>query len=263
MLKFFKRMERTRNFVLLLFAVVMVVSLIVFYAPTPDSVQANLAMSQETVAEVKGEDITLGEMVRQKEAFERFGGSGLDTKSLLDGMIRQRIIRLEADRLGLRATDAEIREQFKPADGKPFDQKRYEQIAIENGGTISAFEQAVRDDLSAEKLQAFITSGVTVSEEEILEDFKRSNTKFDVTYVPVSVADLAQSIKPSEEDLKRYFEENKRNYYLSTPQKKIRYLFLSTPKIGEKLDIPEADLKAEFDKLTPDRKVAGIKLSPI
>jgi hypothetical protein len=59
-------MERTRNFVLLLFAVVMVVSLIVFYAPTPDSVQANLAMSQETVAEVKGEDITLGEMVRQK-----------------------------------------------------------------------------------------------------------------------------------------------------------------------------------------------------
>jgi len=34
MLKFFNRLEKTRNFVLLLFAILMVGSLVLFYAPT-------------------------------------------------------------------------------------------------------------------------------------------------------------------------------------------------------------------------------------
>lgn len=261
MLKFFKRLERTRNFVLLLFAILMVASLILFYAPTRDTVQANLALSQETVADVAGEKITVGELVRQKEAYSRLTGGDEPAKTILDGMIRSRIAGIEADRLGLRATDAEvageIRKQFKSEEGTPFDQKRYEQIALEQAGSIQDFEETLRDSLSAQKLQAFITSGVTVSEEEVLDSYKRSNTKFNLTYVPVSVADLAQTIKPTEEELKKYFEENKQNYYISSPQKKIRYLFLNTSKIGEKINIPEADLKAEYEKLPADKKIAG------
>ena len=257
-------MERTRNFVLLIFAIVMVLSLILFYAPTADNIQANLSRSEEPVAEVGSEYITVGELVRRQQAMtSRFGGRGIPARTMLDGLISTRLVRIEAARLGLTASDAEvaaeIRELFKPEDGKPFDQKRYEQVAVEQNGSVSAFEQSIRDDLSAEKVRAFLTSGVTVSEEEVLNDYKRSNSKFDLTYVPVSIADLAQTIKPSDEELKAYFEQNKKNYYISTPQKKIRYLFLSTVKIGEKLDIPEADLKAEYDKLPEDKKIAGVQ----
>jgi peptidyl-prolyl cis-trans isomerase D len=77
---------------------------------------------------------------------------------------------------------------------------------------------------------------VTASEEEVLNDFKRKNTKFDLSYVPVNAADLAQGINPSEEELKNHFEQNKRTYYIGAPQKKIRYVFLNTAKIGEKID---------------------------
>ena len=80
-----------------------------------------------------------------------------------------------------------------------------------------------------------------------------------MTYVPVSVADLAQTIKPSDEELKAYFEQNKTSYYISSPQKKIRYIFLNTSKVGEKLDISEEDLKAEYDKLPADKKQAGVQ----
>ncbi len=263
MLKFFKRMERTRSFVLLLFAIVMVVSLIVFYAPTRENTQDTLVMSSETAATVGGETITVGEIARQKEAYARVTGDSQPTKMLLDQIIRSRIARIQAERLGLRATDIEvaneIREQFKPEDGRPFDQKRYEQSAIQNAGSVSALEESIRDSLSAQKLQAFITSGVSASEEEVLEDYKRSNTKFEVTYVPVGIADLVQTIKPTDEELKAYFEQNKKNYYISSPQKKIRYLFLNTAKIGERLNIPESDLKAEYDKLPEDKKIAGVQ----
>lgn len=260
MLKFFTRMKRTRSFVLLLFALLMVASLVLFYAPTGD-VQQTMRGSDETVAKVSGEYITVGEIVRQQERYSQFGAT--PAKKLLDGLIAQRILRVEANRLGFRATDAEvaqaIRDQVKSDDGTPFDQARYEENVAEQYGSVHNFEETERDRLSAAKVQAFITSGVTVSEQEVIDDYKRQNTKFDLTYIPVSVTDLAQTIKPSDEELKDYFEKNKATYYISSPQKKIRYIFLNTSKVGEKLDISDEDLKAEYDKLPEDKKKAGVQ----
>ncbi len=263
MLKFFNRLEKTRNFVLLLFAVIMVASLVLFYKPSDGALGANLSRSEETAAEVSGEYITVGDLARQKESYSRFSqGRSYPAKMLLNGMISSRIVRVEAERLGLTTTDAEvaaaIREQFKPQNGKPFDQKVYEQNVIEQAGSVSAFEESIRDDLSANKVQAFLSSGVNVSEEELLDDFQRKNTRFDVSYVAVNSADLAQAITPTEQELREYFDNNKQSYYIGVPQKKIRYVFVNTNKIGEKLEISEADLRAEYDKLPEDKKKAGV-----
>ncbi|MEO7673000.1 MAG: peptidyl-prolyl cis-trans isomerase, partial [Pyrinomonadaceae bacterium] len=101
-------------------------------------------------------------------------------------------------------------------------------------------------------------SGVTVSEEDVLKDFQRKNAKFDLSYVSVNSADLAQSITPTDQELSDYFEKNKANYYIDSAQKKIRYVFVNTAKIGEKLAISDADLRAEYDKLTDDKKISGV-----
>ena len=95
----------------------------------------------------------------------------------------------------MEATDAEvaayIRMNFKSPDGT-FKQDDYEQRVTEQFGSVANFERAVRDQLSGQRLEAFITSGVSVSEDEVLNAFKRKNTKFDLSYVPVNSADLAQ-----------------------------------------------------------------------
>ena len=263
MLKFFTRLEKTRNFVLLAFAVLMVLSLVLFYKPSDPALGAGLTRSEESAAKVAGEYITVGEIARQKENYSRRApGQAIPTKYLLNSLIGSRIARVEANRLGLRASDAEvaaaIRKQYKPTDGTPFNQAEYEANVTEQEGSVSAFEERVRDDLSAMKLRAFLTSGVTISEEELLEDFKRKNSKFDLSYVSVNSADLAQTITPTEQELRDYFEKNKAAYYINSPQKKIRYIFVNTAKIGEKLNITDAELKEEFDKLPDDRKIAGV-----
>jgi peptidyl-prolyl cis-trans isomerase D len=264
MLKFFTRMEKTRNFFILIFGILMVASL-VFWGGS--GMQSNATVdpsrSTETAAKVSGEEITVGELYRQKEMYSRYSqGRPYPAKLLLDGMIASRITRVEADRLGLTASDAEvaakIREDFKPEEGKPFDQKVYEQNVIAQSGSISAFEESVRDDLSANKLRAFITSGVSVSEEEVLKDFQRKNTKFDLNYVAISPAELAQTITPTDAELRDYFERNKQSYYIGVPQKKIKYIFVNTEKIGQKLPITDADLQAEYDKLPEDKRTAGV-----
>src|SRR5687768_4210177 len=110
MLKFFTRLEKTRNFVLLAFAIIMVASLVIFYAPNQSTIGSDLGVSQETAASVSGEEITVGELYRQREMYSRFSqGRPYPAKMLLDGMIASRITRVEADRLGLTATDAEVR----------------------------------------------------------------------------------------------------------------------------------------------------------
>ncbi len=262
MLKFFSRMERTRNFVLLVFAILMVVSLIFFYAPTRGDVAGNLTRNEETVAKVGSEQVTIADVALQQETMSR-NRQPVPSKTLLNQIIGQRLVRIEANRLGFGTSDVEvasfIRQQLKTPDGKPFDQKRYEQNMADQYGSVRNFERSVRDDLSAQKLAAFLTSGITVSEEEIMGDFRRKNTKFDLSYVPVTSADLAQTIKPSDEELKSYFEQNKKNYYIGVPQKKIRYVFLNTSKIGEKQSFSDEDLRAEYEKIPADKKQAGVQ----
>ncbi len=263
MLKFFNRLEKTRNFFILIFAVIMVVSLVFWNrSSTNTAAGSNLTRSTETVASVSGEKITVGEVATQKEQYSQMmQGRSMPAKSMLEGLIASRISRIEAERLGLTASDAEvaaaIREQNKPEDGKAFDQERYEMNVREQFGSIAAYEQRVRDDVSSRKLNAFISAGVTVSEEEVLSDFQRKNTKFDLSYVSVSSTDLSKTIVPTDAELREYFDKNKQSYYIGVPQKKIKYIFVNTAKIGEKLTIPEADLRAEYDKLPADKRTAG------
>lgn len=265
MLKFFNRLEKTRNFVLFIFAILMVLGLVLFYTPVRNQFQTNLTHSDETAASVSGEKITVGEVVRQKENYSRFmRGQTSPTKTVLDGLIDGRMRRVEAERLGLTASDKELADeiyrQYKGdgEDAKPFDKATYDRNVIEMYGNIQSYEERVREDLSSKKLEAYLTSGVTVSEQEVLDDFQKKNTKFDLSYVPVNAADLAKTITPTDQELKDYFEANKQTYYISVPQKKIRYVFVKTSKMGEKLKIDEAELHTEYDNLAPDKKTAGV-----
>ncbi|MFN0280084.1 MAG: SurA N-terminal domain-containing protein [Pyrinomonadaceae bacterium] len=266
MLRFFTRLEKTRNFFILIFAILMVVSLVVWNRSSlTDASTANLSRSDETAASVAGDKISVGEIVRQKENSAQFTrGQTTPTKTVLDQLINGRIIRVEAARLGLTASDKEVADQIRKQekgegeDAKPFDQAIYEQNVIEGYGNIESYEARIRENVSERKLQAFLTSGVTVSEQEVLDDFQRKNTKFDLSYVPVGSADLAKAITPTDQELKDYFEQNKGTYYISVPQKKIKYVFINTSKMGEKLQIAPDEIRTEFDGLAPERKVAGV-----
>ena len=261
MLKFFSRLERTRNFVLLVFGVIMVLSLVLFYAPSPTNVQADLSRSEETVAKVSSEYVTVGELAT---GLQGGGGRKGMAKRVLDSLIEGRVLRVEAIRLGFLASDAEMADEIRKApqfkeEGKPFDQKAYEAFAVQNAGSVGAFEKNLRDQLSARKLRAFLTSGVTVTEEEVLKDFQRQNTKFDLSYVPVNVTDLAATLKPSDDELKTFFDQNKQTFYINSPQKKIRYIFLNSSKVGAKLPITDEELKAEWEKVPADKKTKGVE----
>jgi len=281
MLKQLSKLERTRNVLILGFIGLMAVSLVLFFRPSGNSSQLEPAKSPEVLAKVNGDEITVGEFATNKQnveaRFSQFGGQinlaqmGFSDSRILDGLIIRKVTAQEAERLGLGASEAEVREKlaklFSDASGKflltdasgKFDQSRYQ----ERVGDIAAFERGVAEDIAREKLEAFVTASVRVSEDEVKEDYKKKNTTFDVTYVIVNADKLATKIQPTEDELKTYFEQHQTEYKIEVPQKKIRYVFISQEKSGEKLQVSDKDLHDEYDQLEPKYKQAGVKVQQI
>ena len=273
MLKQLSRLERTRSIIIIGFAVLMAVSLIVFYAPGRNSSNVEPSKNTEVIAKVNGDEITVAQVAQLKDNYSQMFGGQISlaqlggNKRFLDGLIRDRVVAQEAARLGLAASDAEvadkIRKQFSDASGQFVGLDRYKESVTARYGNVELFERNVRDEIAQEKLRAFVTAAVRVSDEEVQEDYKRKNTDFDVSAIVVSPEKLAEKIQLSDDELKAYYEQHKTDYRFLEPQKKVRYLYIDQEKAGAKVPISDKDLHDEFDKLPPKAKEAGVKVQQI
>lgn len=273
MLKQLGRLERTRNIVILGFAVLMAVSLVVFYAPGRSASNLDPTRNTEVIAKVGSDSITVAELARMRAGImEMYGGQMSPAllggnKRFLDGLISKRVIVQEAERLGFGVSDAELKErllkQFTDASGQFVGYDRYKDSITERYGDTETFENEMRDSIAQQKLRAFITASVNVSDDEVREEYKRRNTSFDVSYVSLTADKLAEKIQPSEEEMRSYYESHKNDYRYNEPQKKVRYVFIQTEKVGSKLKISDADLKIQYDQLDPKYKEAGFKIQQI
>lgn len=273
MLKALGRLERTRNIIIIGGAFLMAISLIVFYAPGRTGSNIEPSKSTEVVAKVGSDTITVGELARMRDNLMQMYGGRMNLAALggsrrfLDSLISKRVIVQEAERLGLGASDGELREkllkQFSDASGQFVGYDRYKESITSRYGDVETFENEMRDSIAQEKLRAFVTASVNVSDEEVRDEFKRRNTTFDVSYVSLSADKLAEKIQPSDEELRSYYESHKTDYRYLEPQKKVKYLFIDTEKAGSKLPISDVDLKNEFNQLKPPYNEAGIKIQQI
>ncbi|CAN5170654.1 SurA N-terminal domain-containing protein [soil metagenome] len=272
MLKQISSMKRLHKWVIGAFALLMGLSLVMFYAPTRDT-GALAATNTEVLAEVGDAEVTVGDLERLKENYRNMFQGQISLAQLggnsrfLDGLIRDQVIAQEAQRIGLGVADAEvaaeIRKQVVDGSGNFVGFDRYKEIAAARTGSVAAFEQQVRNSIAARKLEAFVTAGVNISEAEVLEDYQRDNTTFELTYVPITADKLVARLQPSDEELQKYFEEHKTEFRFLEPQKKIRYLYIDQAKVGEKLNIPDEELRAAYDALAPENKQAGVRVQQI
>ena len=273
MLKQLGRLERTRSIIIVGFAVIMAVSLIVFYAPGQSGTNIDPFKDSSVVAKVGSDSVTVADLAQLREGYRQMLGGQMSlaqlggNKRFLEGLIRDRVISQEADRLGLAASDAEvadrIRKQFSDASGQFIGLDKYRDSVTARYGDLEKFERGVRDAIAQEKLKAFVTASVHVSDEEVEEAFKREKTTFDVNYIVIEPAKIAEKIQMSDDELRSYFEQNKEEFRINQQQKKIRYVFVDTEKAGSKLAISDQDLREEYDRLTPERKEAGVKVQQI
>lgn len=274
-----------QKFVLSLFVVILVVGLAVVFVPGDDSWLAEYGPAPNSgtvLAEVGDYEITVADLETQLRSMERQRSmlsqrpprpqdepdpiSLYPTygKQALESLVNARTVRIEADRLGLGATREEMRdrilEMFSP-NGRWIGTEAYSRYVRDQGLTLEQFEQDVADQITEEKLRNFLTAGLTVSDREIEEDYRRTGTTMNPTYVIVQTKlDAAATLQPSDDELRAYFDANRDRFATGQRLGNIAYVFIDQAKVGETMQFTDEELRADYN---PDSNVAAVRVAEI
>ncbi len=150
------------------------------------------------------------------------------------GMIQQAIMLQEADRLGVKITDEDLRKflhtgMFGQAlfpNGQFIGDDKYADL-IQNNFGISRqdFETQLKKELLINRLRQVVTGGVVVTDNEIRDSYRKQATKIKIQYAVLKADDLRKEINPTDADLQTYFKQNAARYAHAVPEKrKIQYI---------------------------------------
>jgi peptidyl-prolyl cis-trans isomerase D len=229
---------------------------------------------QGVVAKVAGEPVTTIEVQREARQMlrQQFPRGGEQTEMLLpyfaeraaQNLISRKALVAEAERLGLRVTDEELRDElvhgrysatFFPG-GKFVGQQQYENILQNADLSVPAFEQGLKDQILLDKLRNLVTGSALVSDDDVRREFEKQNTKVKFDYAVLRKDDLLKQINPSEAELKAFYEANKASYNNSIPEtRKVQYVVLDTAKIEAGVSVSREDLQSYYDQHLDDYRV--------
>jgi peptidyl-prolyl cis-trans isomerase D len=259
------RMRRHKNWLKWsLFFVV--VAFIFLYIPSFMPQDGMPAGPNDVVASVDGREITVTRFRRaylqQMQMYRQQFGGNFDERMLKQFGIDQRIVQqmieeeaalAEARRLGIDASDEEVRERILSMpqfheNGRFIGDARYQQVLQMANPPYrpNEFEEQVRRGITMEKLQGALTDWITVSDQDVDAEFRRRNEKVKLAVVNFPADRFREATTVDDAEIAARFESNKNDYKI--PEKrKIKYALIDTQAIQARTQVSPEDVQREFD----------------
>ena len=112
---------------------------------------------------------------------------------------------------------------------------------------VQEFEQEVKADIAQHKLLSVSARAVIVSDKDIAQEVKRQDTKVKFEYAVLSLDDVKKQIKPTDAELKAFYDQNKQKYANSIPEKiKAKYILIDTKKLADKVQITPEEMQQYY-----------------
>ena len=188
-------------------------------------------------------------------------------KSVLDRMINDVLLEQQAESLGLRISDSQIRTmilempQFQTAG--QFDQEVYQAALRRAGFGPESFAEYMRRDLMRNQLVTALQGSEFVLQGEIDTQSKLIAQTRDIRTVTLSVAELAKSVELTEEEIAEYYQQNPLAY-TRPEQAKVSYIELSAEALKGQIQVSDEQAEQYYqehlDKYSTEeqRKVSHI-----
>jgi peptidyl-prolyl cis-trans isomerase D len=191
--------------------------------------------------------LTVGQQRVQKLATQQMQQQHYPDNPLIENLIEQRIgqqlvqqqvLLAEAEKLGIHATSDDVVQYLHTGqagqvlfpNGKFIGTDMYTRLIADRFDlSVAEFEDNVRNDIAMRRLQAFITSGVTVSDQEVRDTYRKSNIKIKFDYAVIAADDLRKTINPSDAELQAFFTKNAARYAAAVPEQRQITYFAFTP----------------------------------
>jgi peptidyl-prolyl cis-trans isomerase D len=230
--------------------------------------------AQGVVATVSGEEVTTNAVQREAKQMlsQQFPRGGPQASSLLpyfagraaDNLISEKVLLVEAQRMGLKATDDDLRQYMRHGqlgqmlfpNGVFIGQQQYEDFVSRNNLTIPQFEDLVKQDILMNKLRDLVVSGATVTDAEVRKQFEKQNTKVKFDYAVIKKDDVLKSIHPADAELKAFYDRNKNTYVNSIPEKRqLKYVVIDNAKLLAQTQVTPEDLQSYYDQHRDEYRV--------
>ena len=215
-------------------------------------------------AMVDGDKISLDEFqksyYRSRSVYEQIYGRSLSPelekqmglkKMTIEGLVDNLLIRNEAKRMGISVSKDEVAAEIAkvPAfqkDGN-FNFDQYQQTLRANRMTPAAFEDAQQEDLLVQKARTRIKDAAKVSDQEVLQAFKKQNDKIELQFASFSPADVKGSIKLTDQDLNVYLQDHQANF--KTPEQiGIAYALANPARLASNLTVTPEEAQTYYQK---------------
>lgn len=214
------------------------------------------------VASVNGEPITIDEY---KQAYrnlidqlqQNFGNSLNDEmikllkvdRQALDRLIDQKLLLQEARKLSMQVTEQELSNTIRKMpvfqQAGIFDPRRYRTVLNSARLNPETFETLQRESMLIQKLTAFITGTVKVSEAEATEWYKWQNASASIDYALFD-PDRYKDITVTDEEIQKYYTDHKESFK-TEPKIRTRYLFFDPKTYLPDVQIPAEDITAYYE----------------
>jgi len=267
MIRFLQNKGKASKYLIGFFILMLSAAMVAYLVP---SFQGDDGVSRAgVVAEVGGEEITVAEAqaLAQRQARQQFGGRSVPglmpflVDRAIDSLIDRKAMLNEAKRMGLRVSDDEIRAQLRRFDvlfpnGNYVGDAAYEQMVQQQFQmTVPQFQEDLREQMLLFKLISLVTSGTTVDEQSLRQEFQRRNTKAKFDYAVLTLEDVQKQLKPTEEELKAYYQKNLERYKNSLPEKRsANFVLVDASKLN--VQVTPEDLKRYYSQNMDQFRVA-------
>ena len=259
MIKFLQSGNKAAKYLLAGFLLLIAASMVTYLIP---GFMGDTTAATETgvVASVGGHEIHREEVARVVQAQAR--GNQIPEfympimrQQAIKQLIQQAELQYESERMGLKVSDQEFRDElqfgpykqaFFPA-GKWIGAEKYKQLLTQGGTTVENFERDVRLDLLQRKLVNVIGARATATDSEVEQAYKDQNTKVKFQYAVLKLEDVAKAIKPTDTELKAFYSANQARYTNAIPEKRqIKYFLLNEKSFADKVTVDPAEIQRAY-----------------
>jgi peptidyl-prolyl cis-trans isomerase D len=245
----------------LIIAAFIVTSVVVFGA-------GSSGVRQDSVATVNGESIPVDRYERRFRAYydayaqmyrDRFTPElaqqmGL-AQQVVGDLVQEALVVQRAVREGLAVTDEELNVQMNAVpsfqENGRFSLKRYEAFLRARNMSKPAFEDDIRRQLTRQKVETMVKSGIKVSEVELEQAFAHRGEAIRALWALVDVTPLLASITPTDEELQKYLDAHLAEFR-QPERRRVQYVAIDpkalTPTVTQaEIDKYYAEHSAEFE----------------
>ena len=153
-------------------------------------------------------------------------------------LVQQQILLTEAARLGVSATEDDVRKFLHTGvmgetifpNGKYIGDAAYTNLVNTRANmSVADFEDGIRKQIVIDRLMKLITASVSVGDQEVRDSYRKENTKIKFDYAVINGDDLRKTINPSDAELQAFFQKNQARYANAVPEQRTITYFAFTP----------------------------------